>query len=187
MTFRQNHCCTLRSLLTSHKMFTAISPPTVNVSNFSKTAASQNRKKNNQISSSPLFSSLCTVCSFSQTRPSPRRLSKPAAAPPLLPGLRAFGTVTGRARSAALPGGLTLCSRFKTGGRKGRGIRKGGLRRAMKRILQRLFIWLLCIYNKGERLFSLIIGLTPHIHAICVFLSCLTLFILHINLLFAVL
>lgn len=139
MTFRQNHCCTLRSLLTSHKMFTAIFPPTVNVSNFSKTAASQNRKK--QICSSPLFSSLCTVCSFSQTRPSPRRLSKLAAAPPLLHGLRAFGTVTGRARSAALPGGLTLCSRFKTGGRKGRGILKGGLRRAMKRILQRMFIY----------------------------------------------
>lgn len=67
MTFRQNHCCTLRSLLTSHKMFTAISPPTVNVSNFSKTAASQNRKKT--IKSPLLLSSPLSVRSAPSRKP----------------------------------------------------------------------------------------------------------------------
>lgn len=45
-----------------------------------------------------------------------------------------------RARSAVLPGGLTLCSGFKTEGRKGTGVRKGGLERAITQILHRMFM-----------------------------------------------
>lgn len=83
MTFRhtqkENHCCALRLLLTSRRMFTAIFPSALNVSNFFG-----NSNKNRKTVSSPFLSSplWCTVCSLSRTRPTPRQLL--ADAPPLL-------------------------------------------------------------------------------------------------------
>lgn len=113
-------------------------PSTLNVSNFFS-----NSNKNRKPVSSPFLSS--PLCEQSVPCPEPvrvlgcspqtrRRCSTTACC-----CVRSV-THIDRARSAALPGGLTLCSGFKTEGRKGTGVRKGGLERAMTQILHRMFM-----------------------------------------------
>lgn len=106
-----------------------------------------------------LLLSVVTSRSVSRTRPGPHTAARCVDPPLLLPGLSVFGTCTGRARSAALRGGLTLCSRLRTGEDRAAGVRKGGLRQAMTQNLQRIFKCLKLLLRYISLVFRLFVSL----------------------------
>lgn len=110
------HCRAPRSLLTFHKMSTATFRPTVNalVTQLFKSSSEPKRRE---------ISPLLSVSARSAPPHKPLQVCASSEEPLLR--LRVFGTVTGGARSAALRGGVTLCSGFPTGDRKGRGPARG--------------------------------------------------------------